>query len=41
MFCTATIYYYSGDQIKADEMGGTHAMYRREEKCIQDFGWVT
>jgi hypothetical protein len=26
--------YYSGDQIKEEEMGGSYSMHRRDEKCI-------
>jgi len=30
--------YYSGDQIKKNEMGGAGDMYGEEERCIQGFG---
>ena len=33
--------YYSGDQIKNCEMGGTCGTYGLEEKCIQGFGGET
>jgi hypothetical protein len=33
--------YYSGDQIKKHEMGGTCGTYGEEERCIQDFGGET
>jgi hypothetical protein len=31
--------YYSGDQIKEDEMGGKCSMHMRVEKCMQYSGW--
>jgi hypothetical protein len=30
--------YYSGNQIKEDEMGGACGTYGGDEKCIQGFG---
>ena len=33
--------YYSGDQIKKNEMGGTYGVFGRGEKCIQNFGAQT
>jgi hypothetical protein len=38
-FITCTLHqYYSGDQIKEDEMGGACSTHGRDEKCIQYFG---
>jgi hypothetical protein len=33
--------YYSGDQIKKNQMGRAHGMYGRQERCIQGFGGET
>ena len=33
--------YYSGDQVKKNEMGGACSMYGGEERCVQDFGVET
>jgi hypothetical protein len=33
--------YYSGDQIKKNEVGGACSTYRGGERCIQDFGGET
>jgi hypothetical protein len=33
--------YYQGDQIKEDDMGRPCSTHGRDEKCIQNFGWVT
>jgi hypothetical protein len=33
--------YYSGDQIKTIEMGGTCGTYGRQERGVQDFGGET
>jgi hypothetical protein len=33
--------YYSGDQIKKNEMGGACSMYGEEESWIQGFGGET
>jgi hypothetical protein len=33
--------YYSGDQIKNNEMGRACGRYRGEERCIQGFGGET
>jgi hypothetical protein len=33
--------YYSGDQIKKNEVGGACSTYGGEEKCIKDFGVET
>ena len=33
--------YYSGDQIKKTEMGGSCSMYGGEERCILDLGGET
>jgi hypothetical protein len=33
--------YYSGDQIKEDEMGRVSSTYERDEKCMQYFGSKT
>jgi hypothetical protein len=30
--------YYSGDQIKKNEMGGECGTYGKQEMCVQDFG---
>jgi hypothetical protein len=37
----STKYYYSGDQIEKNEMGGACGMYGGEERCIQCFGGET
>jgi hypothetical protein len=33
--------YYSGDQIKKNEMGEACSTYGRQKRCIQDFGRET
>jgi len=33
--------YYSGDQIKKNEIGGTCSMYGGQERCTQGFGGET
>jgi len=33
--------YYSGDQIKEDEMGRACSTHKRDEECTQYFGWKT
>jgi hypothetical protein len=33
--------YYSGDQIKKNEMGWAYGTYGEEERCIQGFGGET
>jgi hypothetical protein len=33
--------YYSGDQIKKNEVGGACSTYGGGERCIQDFGGET
>jgi hypothetical protein len=33
--------YYSGDQIKKNEMGRACGTYGRQERCIQGFGGKT
>jgi hypothetical protein len=33
--------YFSGDQIKKNEMGGACSTYGWEERCIQGFGGET
>jgi hypothetical protein len=33
--------YFSGDQIKKNEMGGAHGTYGGEERHIQGFGGET
>ena len=33
--------YYSGDQIKKNEMGGSCDTYGGEDKCVQGFGGET
>jgi hypothetical protein len=33
--------YYSGDQIKKNEVGGVYSTYGGGERCIQDFGGET
>jgi hypothetical protein len=38
MICTK---YYSGDQIKENEMGGTCGTYGREESYLGGFVWET
>jgi hypothetical protein len=30
--------YYSGDQIKENEVGGAYSMYGKDKKCIEGFG---
>jgi len=40
MTCTAH-QYYSGNQIKQNEMGRTCSMYGRQETCIPGFGGET
>jgi hypothetical protein len=37
MICTLT-QYYSGDQMKKNEMGGACRAYGGEERCIHGFG---
>jgi hypothetical protein len=33
--------YYSGDEIKENEMDRARSMYGGEERCIKDFGGET
>jgi hypothetical protein len=33
--------YYSGDEIKNNEIGGAYSMYGRQERCKQGFGVQT
>ena len=33
--------YYSGDQIKRNEMGGACSTYGRQQRCIRGFGGET
>jgi len=40
-YCTILTKYYSGNQIKKQEMGGTCGMYRKQKRCIQGFGRKT
>jgi hypothetical protein len=40
IICTP-IKYYSGDQIKKNEICGAFGTYRREERCRQIFGGET
>ena len=40
MICTAHKY-YSGDQMKKNEMGGVRSTYEGEERCVQGFGGET
>jgi hypothetical protein len=34
-------YYYRGDQIKKNEMGGASGTYGREERCRNSYGEAT
>jgi len=38
MIFVALTKYYSGRQIKKNEMGGTCLTYDRKKRCIQNFG---
>jgi hypothetical protein len=41
MICISQQYYYSGGQIKKNEMDGTCGTCGGEERCIQGFGEET
>jgi hypothetical protein len=41
MICTPIQYFFLGDQIERNKMGGTCSTYRGGEMCIQGFGGET